>query len=223
MDRFEGFSNKTIDILWGIRLNNYKEWFHENKDNYNKYVTTPIKLLAEDVYEYMNNMDSEFDEQPKISRVNRDIRFSKNKAPYKENKWFFLRGDKDPSIVYSKPTYFFEISPDWYRYGFFYCPNPSGMKLFRNKVDADKSAFERMTNDFEKLKDFKIEGNEYKRKFKADLSEKSLNWYNRKEIIFVNKQSYENELFFDKKLEDIVCKSFKKLYPFYKYFKSILS
>lgn len=222
MTEFKGFTSETIDVLWGIRLNNYKEWFHENKDNYNKYVTTPIKILSENICEYMHNMDSEFNEMPKISRANRDIRFSKNKSPYKENKWFFLRSDKDPSIIYSKPTYFFEISPDWYRYGFFYSPIPSVMKLFRNKVDADISSFERIVEEFEKLKDFKIEGNEYKRKFKVGLSEKALNWYNKKEIIFVNLQNYESDLFFKKELENVVCKSFKKLYPFYKYFKSIL-
>ena len=31
---FEGFSPETIDFLWGIRMNNNREWFTENKKNY---------------------------------------------------------------------------------------------------------------------------------------------------------------------------------------------
>ena len=38
---FEGFSPETVDFLWGIRLNNNREWFTENKKNYVNYLYEP--------------------------------------------------------------------------------------------------------------------------------------------------------------------------------------
>ena len=35
---FEGFSPETVDFLWGIRMNNNREWFAENKKNYVNYL-----------------------------------------------------------------------------------------------------------------------------------------------------------------------------------------
>ena len=127
------FNSLTNDFLIGIRFNNYKDWFHTHKDMYKKNVHEPMVELANEVYERMHQMDSNFVQTPKISRANRDIRFSKNKNPYKESKWFFLRADGKPDLTYPKPTYFFEISPDWWRYGLFYAPKPSNMAAYRVK------------------------------------------------------------------------------------------
>ena len=38
---FEGFSPETVDFLWGIRMNNNREWFAENKKNYVNYLYEP--------------------------------------------------------------------------------------------------------------------------------------------------------------------------------------
>ena len=42
---FEGFSPETVDFLWGIRMNNNREWFMENKKNYTQYLYEPMKEL----------------------------------------------------------------------------------------------------------------------------------------------------------------------------------
>lgn len=221
MSNFKGFESESVDILWGIRLNNNKEWFHENKDKYQKYIHNPVTEFADICYNYLNNIDENFKETPKISRANRDIRFSKNKMPYKESKWFFLRGDGSPSIMNNKPTYFFEISPDWYRFGFFYAPQPSKMALFRKKVESDISGFKRIIDEFNSQDSFKLEGDKYKRIFNKNLDEDILDWYQRKELIFVNYRNYEDNIFYSEELEKLVTEGFKNLYPLYKYFSQI--
>ena len=35
---FQGFSPETIDFLWGLRLNNYRDWFMAHKDEYQKHL-----------------------------------------------------------------------------------------------------------------------------------------------------------------------------------------
>ena len=46
---FKGFSPETIDFLWGIRLNNNREWFMEHKAEYQKTLYEPMKELAQEV------------------------------------------------------------------------------------------------------------------------------------------------------------------------------
>lgn len=221
MSEFNGFSNETNDILWGIRLNNHKEWFHQNKENYKKFVHEPILQFADSIFDFMKTIDNKFNEKPKISRVNRDIRFSKIKLPYKESKWFFLRADGSINIQYDNPTYFFEITPDWYRYGFFYCPSPKKMEKFRKRIDNNIEEFKAILKVFNSQDEFKIEGEKYKRNLSKNLPEDVAQWYQYKGINFVKYNNYEDNLFYEKELENVVFSGFKKLYPLYQYFNSI--
>lgn len=54
MDNFEGFYEQTNDILMGIRFNNSKAWFNENRNAYKKYVHEPMAAFAEECYKLMN-------------------------------------------------------------------------------------------------------------------------------------------------------------------------
>lgn len=223
LKKFNGFDEKTNELLVGIRFNNNKEFFHTHKDEYREYVHEPMVLIANYCYEYMNKLDNSFKEYPKISRANRDIRFSKNKALYKESKWFFLRGDGKPDITYPKPTYFFEISPDWYRYGFFFAPSPSGMAAFRQKADADMAGFETMTDSVNRLRGFKLYGESYKRSFSKDMPDKLALWYNKKYIEIIRYGDFTDKDFYSSKLALKVSRGFERLYPAYCYFNSINS
>ena len=46
---FNGFSDKTIDFLWGIRFNNEKGWFEAHKEEYKRVLEGPMKALAAEV------------------------------------------------------------------------------------------------------------------------------------------------------------------------------
>lgn len=217
----KNFTEQTNDYLIGIRFNNYKEWFHAHKELYRAYVHEPMCELADEVYERMHQMDKSFVQTPKISRANRDIRFSKNKNPYKECKWFFLRADGKPDLTYPKPTYFFEISPDWWRYGLFYYPKPSDMALYRNKLEAETARFERIVKKLERDNTFVLEGDSYKRQFKNELSPKLNSWYQFKGFDLIHYEEYSNTEFYGDNLPDIVFEGFKKLYDMYKFLYEI--
>lgn len=221
MENFRGFTEQTKDFLVGIKFNNNKEWFNSNKLMYTENVHKPIVALANEVYEKMHEYRKNFNEKPKISRINRDIRFSNNKSPYKISKWFFLRGDGSPHIRYEKPTYFFEMSGDWWRYGLFYAPTPTGMEKYRNKISADLPAFERLVNKYDRNKKFELYGEMYKRIFNKDLSDKINNWANRKEIELIHYEDYGNLDFYNSELVNIIYNSFKELYPLYEYLNTI--
>jgi len=68
---FEGFSPETVDFLWGIRMNNNREWFLEHKKDYVQYLYEPMKALGQDLF-------LPFLDKPgnllKVSRIYRDAR-----------------------------------------------------------------------------------------------------------------------------------------------------
>ena len=47
---FEGFSPETVDFLWGIRMNNNRSWFMENKKQYVSTLYEPMKALGKDLF-----------------------------------------------------------------------------------------------------------------------------------------------------------------------------
>ncbi len=215
------FNEQTNDYLIGIRLNNYREWFHSHRDMYRLNVHEPMVELADEVFQLMHKMDKGFMETPKISRANRDIRFSKNKNPYKECKWFFLRSDGKPDLTYPKPTYFFEISPDWWRYGLFYYPKPTDMALYRKKLEAEAPRFERIVKKLERDKLFAATGDSYKRQFKHQLPDSLNEWYQYKGFDLIHWEEYSNTDFYGDNLASIVFEGFKKLYDMYKFLNEI--
>ncbi len=212
------FSEKTNEYLIGIRYNNNKQWFQEHKDMYREYVHGPMLHLSEELFKKFHEYDRSFNEKPKISRANRDIRFSNNKNPYKECKWFFLRADGSPHITYPNPTFFFEISPDWWRYGFFFYADPKGMAEFRKKIDANVSACRRVIKKYNAQDVFVLSGEKYKRIYNKDLPEDIMDWAQRKYLDFIRYEDYGNMEFYSEDLADIVFERLKLIYPVYKFF-----
>ena len=51
---FKGFSDSTVDFFWQIRLNNNREWFAENKPEFQRAVQEPVKALADELYEWFS-------------------------------------------------------------------------------------------------------------------------------------------------------------------------
>ena len=48
---FTGFTPETIDFLWGIRMNNNREWFTANKKQYTDNLYHPMKELGQELFE----------------------------------------------------------------------------------------------------------------------------------------------------------------------------
>ena len=116
---FSGFSENTISFLKNISKNNNKEWFEAHKQEYQDYVLKPLKSFVNDLAEWMLCIDPDLEIRPQInktiSKIQRDIRFSRNKLPYKDTVWVaFKRPVPDWKDT---PTFFFELSAVSYRYG----------------------------------------------------------------------------------------------------------
>jgi len=74
-ERFTGFSREAIDFLKNLEKNNNREWFQAHKDIYERACREPMKALVSELGPRYG--------PSKISRINRDMRFARDRSPYK--------------------------------------------------------------------------------------------------------------------------------------------
>jgi uncharacterized protein (TIGR02453 family) len=81
------FKKDFIAFFLELEANNHKEWFHENKERYEKFVKEPFYDFVSEMISRLQKDDPEIAIPAKdaIFRIYRDVRFSKNKTPYKTN------------------------------------------------------------------------------------------------------------------------------------------
>ena len=77
----------SLDFLSKLKKNNSKDWFEQNRDCYDHY-KTDILELTENLLTGLSKFDqsisrANLDPKKCLTRVNRDLRFSKDKTPYK--------------------------------------------------------------------------------------------------------------------------------------------
>lgn len=84
---FQGFPKEGLLFLKRLKKNNNRQWFQQHKDEYEQNVKFPMQCLISSLAAEMADAAPEIEFNPKrsIFRIHRDVRFSKNKAPYKTN------------------------------------------------------------------------------------------------------------------------------------------
>ena len=129
---FTGFSPETIDFLWGIRMNNNRQWFLEHKKDYVNYLYEPMKALGRDLFQpFLDSPGTLL----KVSRIYRDTRMH-HPLPYKESLWICIR--QDVEWWAENPCLFFEITPDDISYGFAWLrPRPAVLEQLRRDISAN--------------------------------------------------------------------------------------
>jgi uncharacterized protein (TIGR02453 family) len=110
---FTGFPKETFAFLAGIAAHNEKAWFEEHRDLYEAGYVAPARAFVEALGPKLKKIapDVQFDAKVNgsMQRINRDIRFSKDKRPYKEhlNLWFW-HGDRKG---WETPGFWFSLGP----------------------------------------------------------------------------------------------------------------
>jgi uncharacterized protein (TIGR02453 family) len=90
------FSNDALKFLRGLKRNNDRDWFQARKDVYERELKAPMLALIGEVNDAMIEFAPENVRAPQkaIMRIYRDIRFSKDKRPYKIHQaaWWARQG-----------------------------------------------------------------------------------------------------------------------------------
>ncbi|NUM32550.1 MAG: DUF2461 domain-containing protein [Bacteroidetes bacterium] len=176
------------DFFKELASNNNSEWFNSNRKRYEVEVKIPFQKLVADVLKLIVKTDKNLSEL-KISdcifRINRDIRFSKDKTPYKlqMSAAFAPGGRKNMSY----PGFYFEINPEEINiYSGVYMTDKNHLEQLRNHIASNNKTFEKLIKSDEFIKKFngEILGEKQKR---IDVKYKEIA---EKQPLIFNKQFY---------------------------------
>ena len=218
---FEGLTLKAVRFLIENKINDNKSWYNEHKEEYKKYVYNPFSELVMELAPTMIEIDSQIITIPSkiISRVYRDIRFTKDKSLYRDNVWIvFLR---DKSKMSTSSCFWFELNQQGSSYGVgFYGATSQSMARMREMIIDNHPAFRKALKCYETQSQFVIGGEKYKRSKFPDQPENIKAWLDRKNIFFEYVES-GYELAFSKELPEVLKKGFKTLKPIYDFLSMI--
>ena len=209
---FTGFTPETLDFLWGIRMNNNRDWFLEHKKQYTDTLYEPMKALGQAVFQ-------PFLDRPgnilKVSRIYRDARMHPP-TPYKESLWLCIRQEVDWWA--ENPCLYFEITPEGASYGFFYWkPRTSVLETFRQRIAAKPDEFLKLIHDTEAAAGVPVTAQCYKRP-KPSEDPSLAPYFAWKGEIGCTRSLEPGEQLFGPQLEGQVKDFFEKLTPLYEYF-----
>ena len=208
---FEGFTPETVDFLWGIRMNNNRQWFMDHKADYVKTLYEPMKALGWELFQPFVDAPGEI---YKVSRIYRDARMH-HPLPYKESLWICIRNDVDWWA--ENPCLYFEINPDGIDYGFFILKmRAAAMKKFRRSISAAPEEFLAVISQVEEATGMTISATEYARPEKCENPDLE-RFYRWKELISCSIHEDFSENTFGPELAQRVSDFFQKLRPLYEY------
>lgn len=210
---FQGFSPETIDFLWGIRLNNNREWFLEHKEQYQKTLYEPLRELGYALYEPFQNVPGL---NLRISRIYRDMRIHRDE-PYKTDLWLAIR--RESEFWSEHPTLFLDVGPYGVSYGFsLWRPRPAAMEAFRKDLEGNSAKFAELIAKAEAGAGAKFQAASYKRE-KPGCAPGMGPWYNWKSDIECCIEEPVGEGIFSRELKDRAMVTFQALLPAMEYFQ----
>ncbi|WP_299433472.1 DUF2461 domain-containing protein [uncultured Aquimarina sp.] len=180
------FTDDFIDFFEELSKNNHKEWFHANKKRYEASVKKPFEVFIGKMIQEIQKYDPKLEIEPKdcILRINKDIRFSKEKSPYNLHYTAFVSrgGRKDKSV----PGMFLRFSPEMVGVmGGCFGISKEQLHNVRTKIDRDPAAFRKLIEDSDFVQKFgEIKGRALKR-----IPKEWKEAY-KKEPLIANKQFY---------------------------------
>ena len=119
-DKFTGFPRSAFQFFEQLALNNNRDWFRAHQEAYERDCRDPMRLLV-----------AELDPDPaksKILRINRDVRFSRDKSPYRT---YIAAGVRGAYVRLSAEGLYVGVG--------MYKPEPPALARLRGAIDNDAS------------------------------------------------------------------------------------
>jgi uncharacterized protein (TIGR02453 family) len=218
------FTPDFLKFFIELAPNNHKDWFDLNRKRYEKSVKEPFKYFVEHIIKEIAKTDTSFkDLEAKdcIFRINRDIRFSKDKTPYKMNVSAVVAPEGKKSKAVN--GVYFEFGPEHVRvYGGIYEIDKEDLLSVREGIANDVKGFQEAYSN-----------SRFKNVFGTILGEKNkvlpkeLKEAAEKEPLIFNKQWYfyaqfDAETVLNPKLDQLLLNCFEAGKPVEHYFSKLI-
>ncbi|TXF88329.1 DUF2461 domain-containing protein [Neolewinella aurantiaca] len=214
----------TLSFLNQLAKNNDREWFKENKDKYEA-GRENVAEFAQALLDRLSETDVLATENGKKSmfRIYRDVRFSKNKDPYKTN--FAGQFVRDGKL--RRGGYYYNISPvgDWRSFigGGFYGMEKHDLKRMREELAIDATELREIINDKDFVRIFgTLQGEQLKTAPRGyDKDHKNIDLLRYKQF-YAGRDFTDEEVLSDGFL-DMAHEATLTLRPFFDFFTEVLT
>ena len=209
--------SSSVSFFKKLKKNNNREWFAENKPKF-KELELEIKAFGEELKDRLNEFDNV--DRFKLFRIYRDIRFSKDKTPFKTHFGLYWNRLK-PRL---RGGYYLHISPNnnFLACGF-WDPNPKDLYRIRKEFLHDANEFRKILKSKEIYSIWgNLEGTELKtapRNF--DKNHPDIDLIRKKQFVF--KINYSDKEVLEKRFIDKIELSLKAIRPFLNYMTDVLT
>jgi len=134
-------SQNIFSFFSELEQNNNRDWFEAHKPEF-KALETSVKQFGEALKDQLNQHDSI--DRFKLFRIYRDVRFSKDKTPYKTH--FGLTWHR--TKPHYRGGYYLHLAPnDCFLACGFWDPNPADLKRIRQELDVDGDEYRNIVNE----------------------------------------------------------------------------
>lgn len=211
----------TFQFLTELSANNNRDWFTEHKKVYQA-AHANIAAFMDDLIIEMKKVDNIENESGKKSlfRIYRDVRFSKNKSPYKTH----LAGSLKRSTRWLRGGYYTHFAPGNTFIGCgFWQPNKDDLKLIRDEIAHDAKPFRAILEDAEFQKVFgKLKGDSVKTAPRGyDKDHPNIDLLRFKSFYF--EHSFTDKEVLDPNFVYEVTRTFLAVRPFFDYMSEVLT
>lgn len=156
-----------LAFLKDLAANNDRQWFQRNRERYERELREPALNFIMDFGAPLHRISPHFRADPKANggslfRIYRDVRFSRNKQPYKTHTGLYFRHEAGRGV--HTPGFYLHLEPRACFVGVgLWHPDTATLKQIRNRVVADPEGWKKCVGGPEFQRRFKISGESLKR------------------------------------------------------------
>ncbi len=160
------FKKTTVGFLKALQKNNNRDWFEANKHRYESEVREPALAYIEAMSPHLSKISDSFIASPKkvggsLMRVYRDVRFSKDKTPYKTNIGIQFRHTAGKDV--HAPGFYMHIEPaEVFLAAGIWQPDSQTLQNMRMHIDENRAEWKKICKALEK-NGFALQGQSLKR------------------------------------------------------------
>jgi uncharacterized protein (TIGR02453 family) len=215
----------TFDFLADLAKNNNREWFQDNKARHDEARSNVLDFVGElinGLSEIDKTISADLDPKTCVMRIYRDVRFSLNKTPYKNN---FGAGISQQGKNFNGPGYYLHIHPEEsFVAGGCWMPEAEMLKSIRQEIDYSGSDFRDLVNGAPFKQYFGQPDQEYKLKttpkgYSADHPD--IEYLKLKSFTFT--KALDPHELMKPKAAKTVLDGFEKLHPFMVFLRNAIS
>jgi uncharacterized protein (TIGR02453 family) len=161
------FTPEFFEFLLELRTNNDRDWFQANKGRYERHVKEPLLRFIEDFEPRLHSISRHFVADARANggsmfRIYRDVRFSRDKSPYKTQAAAQFRHEVGRNA--HAPGFYLHLAPDEIFAGVgMWQPDSASLTKIRNVIDVNPGKWERAAKGKEFLADYTLGGESLKR------------------------------------------------------------